>query len=123
VTRNEQYADRKRRGVCVNCESGLDGDPRVCCVECRDSRARSDAKRARAGKRKRGRSPRALLAHHARLRAQRDEAKQAGRCVHNGCRSEALDDNSYCADHRELHNAANRRYGARQRSARVEAQA
>jgi hypothetical protein len=113
------YADLKRLRLCVDCKAGLDEDPRVRCIECRARIAKSDAARARTGLRLRNRSSSALVKHNATRRAQRDEAKQAGRCVHNVCYSPALDDNVYCAKHRTMHVEANRRYEQRKRDERL----
>jgi hypothetical protein len=73
MTRRENYADRKRRGQCVDCRAGLQLGDGVRCIECTEAHR----KRRRAyGRTARGRAVNA--AHLARLRTRR---KAAGICA------------------------------------------
>ena len=113
MTRAERYEDRKLRRVCIDCEAGLDSDPRVRCPECRERCARSDRARAASGERRYAASPQALSTRYASKRRRRDERKTSGRCVQDYCPEAALDDSVYCERHRSMHVEANRRYYAK----------
>jgi len=112
--------DRRARDECYQCGVSIKGAKGPLCKGCKKKRAEARERfeaahpnRQRHPRRHRKPSAARMQITNVRRRERRWQAKVIGRCVHDYCMENALEDSLFCAPHTETHRRATREYHRR----------